>query len=145
MARTSALDKSAMEHRSSPASRAAAARTSLSFCTGIADSRCSIVALLATAVSSCGLGCLGGGLFATECRGEFCEDIIQRLNGGVDVGALQNVRRKEAQHRVTGAIDKDVPLEHLGDYEFGEFRGVEFCGNHETLAAYIDDCLVVRS
>jgi hypothetical protein len=35
-------------------------------------------------------------------------------NGGVDVSALQNVWRQEAQDRIAGAVDKDAAFEHFG-------------------------------
>src|SRR5271165_6612376 len=122
MARTSPLDRSATEHMSSPASRAAAARMSGSWCTGTASSRLSIVVLLATAVSSCAVG----GVCAAVRGGMFGKDLVQRRDGGVHMGALQNIRRQEAQHRIAGAVDEDAPLEHFGDGQLGEVRGVEF-------------------
>jgi hypothetical protein len=45
----------------------------------------------------------------------FSEDFVERRDGGVHVGALQNVRRQEAQDRIAGAVDEDVALEHFGD------------------------------
>ena len=74
----------------------------------------------------------------------FSEDFVQRRDGGVDMRALQNVRRQEAQHRVAGAVDQDVPLEHLGDDELGEIRRIKLGGNHQALSAHVDDGLVTR-
>ncbi len=75
-------------------------------------------------------------------RGMFSEDFVQRRNRGVDVTALQNVRRQEAQNGIAGAVDENVALEHLGDGELGEVGGVELGGNHQALAAHIDDRLM---
>ena len=51
----------------------------------------------------------------------FGEDFVERGDGGVDMSALEDIRRKEAQHRIAGAVDEDVALEHFGDGELGEF------------------------
>src|SRR5580704_18653139 len=136
MARTSALERSAMEHMSSPASRAAAPRISGSFCTGI-SSRPSMVALLATLVSACGVG--GGGC----CM--FGEDFVEGRDRCVHIGALQDVRGQETQNRIAGAIDDNVPLEHLRHREFGQVRGIKFGRQHQSLAADIDDGAMLRS
>src|SRR5579871_6802226 len=105
MARTSALERSPMEHMSSPASRAAAARMSGSWCTGKGISFPAMVALVATMFSSCGAG------------GKFCsmfgEDFVKGRYARVHMLVLQNVRRQETQNRVAGAVDHDAPLEHL--------------------------------
>src|SRR5580698_5183825 len=52
---------------------------------------------------------------------------------------LQNVRGKETQHGIAGAIDDDSALEHLGDSELGKVGGIELGGNHQALAAHVDD------
>src|SRR5580692_10125888 len=113
MARTSALLRSAMEHISSPESRAAAARMSGSFCTGMAISAFSRV-LLTTVCASCGLRS-GLGLRIDRLRRVLCEDLVQRLDGGFHVAALKNVGRQKAKHSVTCAVDEDMALEHLCD------------------------------
>ena len=69
----------------------------------------------------------------------FGEDFVERCNGCVDMGALQNVRRQEAQHRVAGAVDQDVALQHLGHGELGEIGRIEFGGEHQAFAAHVDD------
>ena len=51
-----------------------------------------------------------------------CEDFVERGDGRVDVSALENVRRQEAQHGVAGAVDKDVALHHFGYRELGKLR-----------------------
>src|ERR1017187_142084 len=137
MARTSPLERSATEHMSSPARRAAAARMSGSFCTGTAMFGLSIIALLATVVSSCGL-------CRALCRGVFCKDFVECLDGCVHVGALQNIRRQETQHGVAGAVDQDVPLEHLSHGELGEVSGIKLRGNHQALASHVHDRVVSR-
>src|ERR1035437_5100836 len=120
IARTSALERSAMEHKSSPANRAAAARMSGSFSTGTTSSRGSIVALLDTCLFSCGVGCgwgcCLGGMFGKNC--------VQCAYGGVHVVPMQDIRRQEAQDGVAGAVDDDVPLEHLGDGQLGQIGRV---------------------
>src|ERR1700761_1311837 len=102
MARTSPADKSEMEHMSSPDMRAAAANISASFSTGAAGSRRSRI-LVTTCVSSCGWGCGAGCLFG--------QDLVECSNSCIDVFALQDVRRQEAEHRVAGAVDQDAALE----------------------------------
>ena len=52
-------------------------------------------------------------------RGKCGEDLVQRRNGGVNMNALEDEGRQEAQCRFAGAVDDDVPFEHLGDNEFG--------------------------
>src|SRR6185369_634377 len=89
MARTSPLERSAIEHRSSPASRAAAARISGSFCTGTAGARRSMVALLATVVSSFDLS---RGAYS---RGLFGKNLVQCLDRFIYVLALDDVGRQE--------------------------------------------------
>src|SRR5260370_15771731 len=140
MARTSALERSAMEHMSSPARRAAAARMSGSFCTGI-EICCSIVALLAKVFSSCGVRGVG---WATESCGMFSKNLVERRNGGIHVGALQNVRRQESESRVAGAVDYDTALEHLGYREFSEFGRIKFGREHQSLAADVNDGIMSR-
>ena len=89
-------------------------------------------------VSSYGWGCgWGCGL-----RCVFGQNLVERGDGGIDVLALQDVRRQEAQHRVAGAVDEDVALEHLGHGELGEVGRIEFGGQHQALAAHIDDGIV---
>src|ERR1039458_6717967 len=136
IARTSLLDRSAMEHMSSPASRAAAARISGSFST--ASSWRSMVALLATVLSSCGVD----GLRTARGGSMFRKDFVQRSDGGVHMRALENVGWQEAQDRVARAVDKDVPLEHFRHGEFGEVSGIQLGSEHQALAAHIGDCLM---
>ena len=81
---------------------------------------------------------------ALSCSRMFSEDFVERGDGGVDVGALQNVRRQEAQHRIAGAVDEDVALEHFGDGELGEVGGIELGGEHQAFAADVDDGAVAR-
>ena len=87
------------------------------------------------------LSFLGGRL----CAGAACsvKNFVERGDGGVHMLALKDVRRQEAQHRVAGAVDDDVPLEHLGDGELGQIGGVELGGNHQALAAHVDDACVL--
>src|ERR1017187_4185988 len=95
------------------------------------------------AESSCGVGggvSFGGSRSANS--GVFGEDFVQRRDGGVHMFALQNVRRQETQHRVAGAVDENVPLEHLSDDELGEISRVQLGGNHQAAAAHIHDCIV---
>src|SRR5580658_4617738 len=134
IARTSPLVRSAIEHRSSPARRAAAARISGSFSTGIASGLLSMVALLATLMSSCRRGCGMGRVFRQDC--------VERSNGRVHISALEDVRGEEAQHRIAGAIDDDAALQHFRNGEFGQVGRVELRGEHESLAAHIDDGLM---
>src|ERR1039457_6531027 len=134
IARTSALDRSAIEHRSSPAMRAAEASMSRSFSTGIAVSLRSMVALLNMMFSSCG---------RTVRRGVFQKDFVQRGNRRIDVAALQNVRRQEAQRRIAGAIDKNAALEHLRYGELGQIRRIELSGDHQAFSAHIDNRLML--
>src|SRR4051812_4877869 len=109
MARTSPLERSPTEQRSSPASRAAAARMSGSLCTLNGTSCRSIVALLAT-VSSCGVG-------GNVCS-MFGEDFVESRDRCVHMFLLQDVGRQETQNGVAGAVDDDVTLEHLRHREF---------------------------
>src|ERR1035438_333063 len=103
VARTSPLERSAMEHISSPFKRAAAARISGSFPTGTTGA--SMRVLLAMGLSSCGWGSdLGWGISG--------EDLVQCGNGGVHMNALEDVRRQEAQRRIAGAVDDHMMLEH---------------------------------
>src|SRR5208337_961935 len=134
VARTSALERSAMEHRSSPAMRAAAARMSGSFSTETAASLRSMVALLAMMFSSCG---------RTVRRGVFGEKFVQRGNRRIDVAALQNVRRQEAQHGIAGAVDENAALEHLRHSELGKFCRIEFSGDHQAFSAHVDNRLML--
>src|SRR5579863_8325054 len=136
MARTSPLERSPIEQRSSPASRAAAARISGSFCTGMETSRRSIVALLATVFSSCG-GC--GGVCSM-----FDEDFVEGRDRCVHMLVLQNVGRQETQNRVAGAVDNDAALEHFRHGELSQFRGIHFGGQHQALAPHVYDALVFR-
>src|SRR5438045_4541945 len=131
MARTSALERSPMEHRSSPASRAAAARMSGSLCTGNGTSRGSIVALLAKLFSSCGVG---GGVCSV-----FSEDFVESRYAQVHVLMLQNVRRQKTQNRVAGAVDHDVVFEHLRHSELGEIRRIQFGRQHQAFASHVND------
>src|SRR3974390_331841 len=141
MARTSALERSPMEQRSSPARRAAAARMSGSFCTGT-TSRCSIVALLAKVLSSCGVG---GVVCGAERGAAFGENFVECTDRCVHMGALQDVRRQEAQNRVAGAVDHDMALEHLCHDQLGKFRRVHLRCEHQALSAHIDDKFMLRS
>src|ERR1039458_8511245 len=134
MARTSALERSAMEHMSSPFRRAAAARTSVSLATGTAGD--SMRVLLAMGFTSCGVG-YGFGYGGRGCV--FREDFVERRDGGVHMGALEDVRRQETQRRIAGAVDDDVALEHFGDGVLGQIGGVEFGGDHQSRSAHIDD------
>src|ERR1039458_2383272 len=93
-----------------------------------------MVALLATGLSSYGLSC--------GMRGVFGKDIVQCLDGGIHMRLFQDERRKEAQHCVAGAINKDVALEHLGDGELGQVGRIELRGNHQATATNFDDCTV---
>src|ERR1700677_234179 len=107
MARTSALERSAMEHMSSPARRVAAARISGSFCTGtevagLVSGR-SMVALLDMGLTSCSVS--GSVCGSADSARMFSEDFVERSDGGVYVSALQNIRGQETQHRVAGAVD----------------------------------------
>src|ERR1039458_7844092 len=129
MARTSALERSAIEQRSSPAIRAAAARISGSFCTETSSSLRSMVVLLAMMVTS---------RRRVVRRSMYGEDFVQRGNCRVHMGAFQNVRRQETQHSVTGAVDEDAALEHFSNGELRKLRRIEFRGNHQALPAYID-------
>src|SRR3984957_18349325 len=137
MARTSALERSLMEHMSSPASRAAAVRTSSSCWTASAVVCCSRNALLATCLSSC----MGGAAHGVGV-GVGGKDLIQRGDGVVDMRGLKNERRQKAQDGITGAVDEDVPLQHFLDDLLGHGRGVEFGGEHESFAAHVDDGVV---
>src|SRR5208337_2639920 len=113
MARTSALERSAMEHRSSPASRSTAARMSGSLSMETAGARGSMTALLATCLSSYGISC--------SCGCSVCsEDFLQRADGDIDVGAFEDVGRQKAQDCVAGAVDDYAPFEHLGDGQFSQ-------------------------
>src|ERR1017187_8427986 len=134
IARTSPLDKSAIEQRSSPASRAAAASTSGSFCTGTPTSRRSIV-LLTMLVSSCGCRGTLTGRILPGCK--FCKDFVQRCDCCIHMRALQYEWRQEPQHRVAGAIDQDVPFQHLRHRPLAKLCGIEFRRNHQSLAPHI--------
>src|SRR5208282_2434086 len=134
MARTSALERSAMEHRSSPDMRAAAARMSESFSTGTAVSLRSMVALLAMMFSSCGRAVR---------RGVFNKDFVQCSNRRIDMAALQNVRRQEAQHGIAGAVDENAALEHLRYSQLGQIRRIELSGDHQAFSAHIDNRLML--
>ena len=57
----------------------------------------------------------------------------------VHVLALQNVRRQEPQHRVAGAVDHDVALQHLGHRQLCQVRRIQLSGHHQPLAAHIHD------
>src|SRR5579863_10038674 len=136
MARTSALDRSAIEHMSSPARRAAAARMSGSFSTGTA-ARSMIVVLLATI---CSFSSFRGGLRGACVFGKY---LVKRSDRGIDVRALQNVGRQEPQDRIAGAIDNDAPLQHLCDGCLGELGGIEFRGQHQAFPAHIHNGVVL--
>src|ERR1035441_3712623 len=108
MARTSPLVRSAIEHISSPASRWEAARTSGSLSIGSAAPGVSIVALLAICFFSRGAS-------SRASSGIFSEYFVQRGDGLINMRALDDERRQEAQYRIAGAVDENAPLEHLGD------------------------------
>src|SRR5580692_4940762 len=95
-----------------------------------------MVALLDMIRASCGVSC---GVCGADSARMFREDFVERGNGGVDMRTLQNVRGKETQHGIAGAIDDDSALEHLGDSELGKVGGIELGGNHQALAAHVDD------
>jgi hypothetical protein len=58
-----------------------------------------------------------GLLSCRRCAGICCGDgLVERFDGGVDVFALEDERRKEAKNRVASAIDNDATLyESTGD------------------------------
>src|SRR5215472_9371075 len=134
MARTSLLERSPIEHMSSPARRAAAARMSGSWFTGSDTSRCSIVALLAKVLSSC----VRSGVCSM-----FGEDFVKGRDRCIHMLLLQNVRRQETQNRVAGAVDQNAPFEHFRHDELTQVRGVHFRGQHQPLAAYVHDAFVL--
>ena len=74
--------------------------------------------------------------FETHWAGMFGGDFVERGDGGVDVGALQNVSREETQHCVAGAVDEDAGP---GNDELGEVGRVKFRCNHQAFAADVDD------
>src|SRR5580704_13778760 len=77
------------------------------------------------------------------CSGECCcESVIERLNGRVDVSALEDEGRQEAKHGFAGAINDDAACHEIGGDLFGEVGGVEFYAQHEADAANIDDAVV---
>ncbi len=84
-------------------------------------------------ISSCGVG--------GHCRAWACSVKISS-SAAIAVSTCsrsKNVGRQEAQHRVAGAVDHDVALQHLRHGTLGELRGVEFRSQHQALAAHIDD------
>src|ERR1700734_2645712 len=61
------------------------------------------------------------------CSGECCsESLVKRLDGGVDVIALEDERGKEAKDRFVGAINDDALGHEFGGDLFGQVCGVEF-------------------
>src|SRR4051794_10550141 len=128
MARTSPLERSPTEQRSSPASRAAAARMSGSLCTVNGTSCRSIVALLAT-VSSCGVG-------GNVCS-MFGEDFVESRDRCVHMFLLQDVGRQETQNGVAGAVDDDVTLEHLRHREFCQVGRIHLRGEHQSFTPHV--------
>src|SRR5579872_2542277 len=125
MARTSGAERSAMEHMSSPAMRAAAARMSGSRSTGIAVCR----VLVATRVSSYGWGCGRG----CSLRCLLSQNLVECRYCLVDVFAFQNVRRQEAKYGIAGAVDENAAFQHFGYRELGKVGRVEFGGQHQSL------------
>ena len=79
-------------------------------------------------------------------RMRFCgisgEDLVQRRDGGVNMNALEDVRRQKAQRRIAGAVDDDAVLKHLGDGVLAQIGGVEFGSDHQALAAHLGDARV---
>src|SRR5271157_945491 len=140
MARTSALERSAMEHRSSPASRSTAARMSGSLSMETAGARGSMTALLATCLSSYGISCSCG---CSVC-GMLSEDFVKRADGDIDVGAFEDVGRQKAQDGVAGAVDDDAPLEHFGNGQLGQVRGIDLGCNHQSPAAHVNNGFVAQ-
>jgi hypothetical protein len=57
----------------------------------------------------------------------------------VSTCALKNVRRQEAQHRIAGAVDQNLPLQHLGHSKLGQIGRIKLRGQHQAFAAHIDD------
>src|ERR1700733_3705479 len=77
------------------------------------------------------------------CSGECCcESVIERLNGCVDVSALEDERRQEAKHGFAGAIDDDALRHEVRGDLFGEIGRVDLYPQHEAYAANVDDAVV---
>src|SRR5271170_3478207 len=77
------------------------------------------------------------------CSGECCsESLVKRLDGGVDVIALEDEGRQEAEDGFAGAVDDDALGQELRGDLFGQVGGVEFNAEHEADAANVDDGIV---
>ena len=61
------------------------------------------------------------------------------MDEGIDVIALEDVGRKEAEHRFAGAVDDDALGHEFGGDLFGQVGGVELYAKHEAYAANVDD------
>src|ERR1700722_5985730 len=129
IALTSALERSLIEHISSPASRAAAVRMSWSCSTGIAVICRSTNALLATNLSSHAYGCSAGASHR-EAVGVLLENFIQCADGSVHIFLLKYERRQEAKHRIAGAVDQYLPFQHFFHNQLRKICRIEFSRQH---------------
>ena len=60
-----------------------------------------------------------GLLSCRRCAGVCCTDnLVDCFDGGLDVFALENERRKKAKDRLAGAVDDDVAIHELGGHAF---------------------------
>ena len=62
------------------------------------------------------------------------EKFIQRGDCGIDVFALQKIRRKETEDRLAGTVEDDVAIEHLEVDVLGQIGGVQFEAEHQAYA-----------
>src|SRR5580692_4486424 len=138
IARVSALDRSLIEHRSSPASRAAADRISWSCSTGIAAICRSINALLATNLSS-----HFSGITHRSAVGVLRKNLIQCRDSLVHMFFLKNERRQESKHRIARHIDQYLALQHLLARQLRQISRVKLSRQHQPLTANIHDGLML--
>ena len=85
----------------------------------------------------------GSGSGVAGGNGVLGEEVVERGDGGVDVLALKDVGRQEAENGFAGAVEDDLALQHGGKNRFGEVGGVEFDADHEAEAADLADAGVL--
>src|SRR6185437_5636109 len=118
----SMVEKSAMEQRSRPPSESIGEG-------GAPTGASGAYALLAM------LGGSNGG-WGGSLRRPVGKNLVECVDGLVDVLDSDDEWRQEAQDGLTGAVDEDAPCEHVRHNLLGEVGGVKVGGQHEALSAY---------
>src|SRR5579875_356295 len=77
------------------------------------------------------------------CSGESGDNVVQRVDCGIYMFALEDEWREKAQDGIAGTVDDDAAFHHSGSHFGSELGRVELDAKHEAKPANLDDAVVL--